>query len=132
MVRKALGTVLALLLLFTGAAQTSPVDGPYREQSAGRKRKVLEERGKVRFQCRFVGNERACVIVKGDHDPVMDLVVKVFDRQGKLIAQDNGGDVLAVIWYPPRSEDYFIEINQDPADKTAFKDGYNALYIAVK
>jgi hypothetical protein len=132
MLRVTLWTLLGLLVLCAEPVQTSPVVGPFREQNEGESRRRLEPKDRIRFPCKFVGNERACVIVEGDHDPVMKLVLKVFDSSDKLVAEDAGGDILAVAWYPPRTQEYFIEITQDPTDKTQFKGGYNALIIVVK
>ena len=60
---------------------------------------------------RFRGGARACVIVQGDHDPIVDVDVHIFDEKGKLVAKDDsGGDLVAVIWYPPRDGNYTIRI----------------------
>ena len=78
----------------------------------------------------FKGGERACVIVIGDHDPVVHLRVKVEDAKGNVVTEDNyGGDFCAVIWYPPRDAQYTIKISVPHIGGDA---DYNLLYIAVK
>jgi hypothetical protein len=70
----------------------------------GEKPTVIEER--------FRGGERACVILEGDHDPVMDVYVEVYDEQNRRVAFDHaGGDICAVVWYPPRDGKYRIEVS---------------------
>jgi hypothetical protein len=131
MKRATLWALAGCLLLCAGPAHTSPVKGSYREDTTGKARLRLMPGSSARFSCQFVANERACVIVEGDHDPVMKLVVKVFDPQGNLVTEDSGGDLLAVTWYPPRTQVYDVEIRKDPSDQTAFK-MYNDLDVVVK
>src|SRR5688572_13485812 len=69
----------------------------------------------VRKTIRFRGGERACVLAIGDHDPVVDIQVSVFDEKGNLVAEEKGNgtpvsDFVAVVWYPPRDADYRIEV----------------------
>jgi hypothetical protein len=119
---------LGLLFLGVGPLQSSATRGHYREPSLNRK----EKRGKLpageayEFRDTFRANQRACVIVEGDHNPPMNLTVKVFDAAGNLVAVDSsGGDFVAVMWYPPRMQDYRISITSDGND-------YNDLDIVVK
>jgi hypothetical protein len=133
MMRATMWMLVGLSLLCTAPARTSPVDGPRQQDTPSAKTPFLRLLPGTtnRFTSTFAGNERACVIVVGDHDPVMKLVVKVYDSQKKLVREDSGGDVLAVIWYPPHTEEYTIEIHKDAADPTQFKQ-YNDLYVVVK
>jgi hypothetical protein len=104
--------------------EASPLGGMkgYQEKVDGGTTKV--------FKVTFKGGERACVIVVGDHKPVVPLALKVEDSTGKLIGEDKGGrDLCAVIWYPARDGEYTIHIAVPhiPADED-----YNLLTIALK
>ena len=78
------------------------------------------------FTDTFRGNERACVIIEGDHKPVMDLRVVVKDKYNNVVAQDvAGGDFVSAIWYPPRTQEYTITISGNGSVE-------NYLYIVVK
>jgi hypothetical protein len=78
----------------------------------------------------FKGGERACVIVIGDHDPVVRLRVKVEDAKGQVVAEDDyGGDFCAAIWFPPRDGEYLISIS---VPHIGGEQDWNKLYIAVK
>jgi hypothetical protein len=71
--------------------------------------------GTLEFSKLFAAGQRACVIVIGDHDPIVDVEVEVYDSRNKLVARDRGQepaqDFVAVMWYPPRQETYRIVIN---------------------
>jgi hypothetical protein len=85
-----------------------------------------QEPGTAEFKEAFRGGRRACVIVKGDHRPVVDLAVFVYDANGRLVAKDEGrGDFVTAIWYPPRDATYRIVIQSPGKD-------YNDCYIVVK
>jgi hypothetical protein len=74
----------------------------------------------------FKGNERACVIFIGDHDPVVDLVVSVFDDKGKLVARDDpGSDFCVAIWFPAHDASYTIELENRGRE-------YNKCWLAIK
>jgi hypothetical protein len=127
MFRVILLTLLAVLLLATAPAHTSPVIGQYREAyTRGQKKTKVEPGRTYSFKETFFGNERACTILMGDRNPKMNLTVKVFDRIGQLVVEDSGGDFLAVIWYPPRTEEYTITISHDHATV------YNEVDVVVK
>lgn len=107
--RAGLGLMLLGLLLATGPAEGGPVRGGYHEW-------VQVEAGiPYLFEpVLFKGGERACVIVVGDLNPPMNITVKVFDHNKKLVARDErGGDFAAVIWYPPENGLYQVEIQTD-------------------
>ncbi len=121
MKRAALFVMLGCVLLVPGSGTGSPLKGKH---SLGRQR--IPERGRVRFEGEFRAGERACVIVKGDHDPVVDLGLYVYDEKGELVTKDeNGGDFVAVIWYPPRDAKYRVEI-ANPGQT------FNDCYISLK
>ena len=72
----------------------------------------IEGGGNFVHREKFRGGERACVIATGDHDPVVNLGLFIYDAQDRLVAQDEGpGDYVAVIWYPPRDAVYKIKVH---------------------
>jgi hypothetical protein len=71
----------------------------------------------------FRGGERACVIVVGDHKPPSPMEVRVFDAKKRLVAETRADtDTAAVIWYPPVTGNYRIEVRNHG-------DEYNAMMI---
>jgi hypothetical protein len=113
-------TVLAASL----SAQASPVDG-----ITAIKDKVSGGTSFVR-KMKFKGGERACVIAIGDHQPVVDLHLRVEDARGQLVGEDKpGGDLCCVIWYPPQDGDYTISVAVPHIEA---KLDYNLLYVGVK
>jgi hypothetical protein len=126
MTKHLLLAILGLVLLGMSPGQSSPLRGHYREAHLrNEKRSRLKVGGTYEFRDTFHANQRACVIVEGDHKPIMNLTVKVFDAAGNQVASDTGGDILAVMWYPPRTQDYVVSITGDG-------DEYNDLDIVVK
>jgi hypothetical protein len=123
------GVVLAMLglvLLCIGQLQSSPLRGHYREQRLkNEKRARLSAGTSYDFRDSFRANQRACVIVEGDHNPPTNLTIKVFDSAGNLVASDNKGDFLAAIWYPSRTQEYLVSITSDGSE-------FNDLDIVVK
>ncbi len=118
----------SLLLACLGAlsiaslATSGPVDGPKTNevrvdlaQGAGGE----VQPAKYRFKSTFRGGERACIIAYGDHKPVVEMAVTVYDETGKVKIAENVGsadsmDFVAVIWYPPRDTKYVIEVVSHP------------------
>jgi hypothetical protein len=108
-----LGCVLGGVLLLRSLGEASPVDG---RPSPTKIRVGAHSRKAILKDAMFKGGERACVIVEGDHEPVINLVLEVRDARGKVVARDSGGgDICAVIWYPPRTGAYtvWLENNQN-------------------
>jgi hypothetical protein len=121
MIRLSFLSMLLLMIAAATSGNTSPVDG---KQALGRAR--IEAADHLVFEKEFRGGERACVIVKGDHEPVVDLSLSVYDAKGVLVARDAGaGDYVAVIWYPPRDARFRIEI-VNPGTQ------FNQCYISLK
>lgn len=84
----------------------------------------------------FRGNQRARVIVKGDHQPITDLEVLVYEvsttgGEEKLVARDKGTrDLVGIVWTPPRTGMYRIVIrNPAPQSRT---NPYNKCYVTVR
>jgi hypothetical protein len=51
------------------------------------------------------------VIVVGDHNPRSPTEVRVLDAKGRVVAESKStNDTVAVIWYPPVTDLYHIEI----------------------
>ena len=82
----------------------------------------------------FHGGERACVLACGnrgnDGEIISHLHIKILDAAGNVVAEDNGakgtaGDFVGVLWYPPRTAEYRIEIHN--VDRRR-----NKVYIAIK
>ena len=79
----------------------------------------------------FRGGERACVFAFGDHKPVVNLHLLVYEvKSGSLVAEDKAnnslvGDYVGVVWYPPRTGDYKIELRNPGAE-------VNKCYVAIK
>src|SRR5208337_2023387 len=108
MTRGVVLAILGLLFLNIGPLQSSALRGHYREpRLKNEKRGRLHAGAAYEFRDTFRANQRACVIVEGDHNPPMNLTIKVFDVAGNLVAADgSGGDFVAVMWYPPRTQEY--------------------------
>ncbi len=111
---------LALILSLPASGGSSPLKGKHAAKEK------ISEQSALPLEMEFKGGERACVIVRGDHRPVVDLRVTVYDAQGKVVAKDDrGGDIVTVIWYPPRDAVYRIEI-VNPGE------AYNVCYVSFK
>jgi hypothetical protein len=127
--RVALVVGLAGLLTLASYGLAGPVQG-----SLGSYYK-LEPGSRLRFAGQFKGGERACVIVKGDHDPPADITITVFElKQDPItkeivenpVARDNaGGDLCSVIWYPPRTTRYAVQVSSNGSV-------WNKIWVAVK
>ena len=92
--------------------------------------------GEADFIEEFRGNQRARVIVKGDHRPVTDLEVLVYEvsttgGEDKLVARDKGTrDIVGVVWTPPRTGMYRIVVrNPAPASRA---NPYNICYVTMR
>jgi hypothetical protein len=108
-------------MLLASAGTGSPLTG---KRSLGTKR--IEGFSFLIFKEKFRGGERACVIVKGDHKPVVDLGVYIYDEKDRLVAEDKGGgEYVAAIWYPPRDAVYKVKIHNTGTD-------FNDCYISLK
>ncbi|HYT95066.1 MAG TPA: hypothetical protein VEL76_40490 [Gemmataceae bacterium] len=92
--------------------------------------------GKWSRTVKFKGGQRACVVVMGDHRPIVPITLEIVDEAGKQVAFDApgkgidasdapGNDIAAVIWYPPRDGDYTIHIGSPGVE-------YNDCWIAIR
>jgi hypothetical protein len=120
-------TVVVLAVAVVGGlavtlGRGSPADGM---RSEGRR---IGAGGSTEFEVPFRGGERACVIVRGDHKPVENIRLEVYEG-ARLVAEDeareNKGDFVTAIWYPPRDATYRIRI-YNPGKE------YNECYIVLK
>jgi hypothetical protein len=109
--------ILGFLLLGVGSASSSPMKGHYRHgdiEVNDNLRGQLQPGSTLTFRETFRGNQRACVLVEGDHKPEMNLKIVVTDPEGKVVAEDRGpGDFVSAFWYPPRTQQYVISISGD-------------------
>jgi len=117
-------TIVVLVVLLSGllvaVGHGSPLTGKraFEERIGGQDNFILREK--------FRGGQRACVIVRGDHEPIVNLVLSVYDAKDQLVAEDRGGgDYVAVIWYPPRDALYKIKVHNPGVD-------HNVCYISLK
>lgn len=113
--------VLAGVALSAWSARGGPVGGSWS------KFVELEDTRPAKQLMAFRGNERAAVLAVGDrHDPAAKLHIAVYDAKGTLVAEDKSDtDFAGVVWYPPRDEEYRIEISQSGA-------GASQVYVAIK
>jgi hypothetical protein len=118
-------TLTILLVLPAALGVAGPVDG---QLSMQRQIGGATEEGPTPFEMSmsFRGGERACVGVHGDHDPVVPLDIAVYDKDGKVVAQDESQhDFVVAFWTPPRTAEYRIVIRN-------YGKVYNKVYIFVK
>lgn len=121
-------TLLALtVLLLLPAALTvaGPVDG---QMSTHPNIDGASSEGPTPFELSmtFRGGERACVGALGDHRPIVPLDVTVYDKDGKVVAQDRSDqDFVVAFWTPPRTATYRIVVRNHGVE-------YNKVYIFVK
>ncbi len=127
MKRAAVLIALGLVLLTLAPAGGSPAHGHHWAGRNRRGERIRVQPGNAyTFSDTFRGNERACVMVEGDHKPVTNIHLRVKDAQGNLVAEDRaGGDFVSAIWYPPRTQAYTVTITFDGNE-------YNDLDIVVK
>jgi hypothetical protein len=131
--------VAALGLFCAGPGGAGPIHGDAqlrRRVEAKGVVTITKEDRQLGHLLKFKGGERACVVVMGDHKPVVPDVLDIRDDQGRLIGRDEpargvgapnalGNDVAAVIWYPPRDGYYRITIESHGVE-------YNDVYIALR
>jgi hypothetical protein len=120
--RRVFTVVLAMLLsgLLVSLGNGSPLTG---KRAIGKR---IDADSNFILREKFRGGERACLIVKGDHKPIVNLGVYIYDAKDRLVAEDHaGGDYVAVIWYPPRDSVYKIKVHNPGKE-------YNECYISFK
>jgi hypothetical protein len=126
--RRVLIAVSLSLLCLAPLGRSAPVDGTSWAEKRVEASSVAGP-GVLSFDLTFVAGERACVIVIGDHKPVVEVEVKVYDAKKQLVAHDRGqapaADFVAVMWYPPRQESYRIDVINHGKE-------YNECSIAIK
>lgn len=125
------GMIGVVCLLAAGSlAVGGPMEGPSwskKELPAGSR--DGKEPGSQSYNKVFAAGQRACVIAIGDHNPVVDLEILVYDAKDQLVAQARGKqaapDYVSVIWYPPRQERYRVVINN-------YSNVHNVLIVTFK
>jgi hypothetical protein len=127
---------IVALLAALGAAVAGPVDGPTSMELRVPASKPGEI-GEADFTREFKGGQRAAVIIVGDHRPVVDLEVRVYETskdstEEKLVARDGGGkDILGAVWIPARTGSYRIVI-RNPSEYKPDTNPYDKCYIAIR
>jgi hypothetical protein len=132
--RRIVFCVLLVLLALVPLGRTSPVDRTF----GGRVE--IAPSGPWVQKRNFLGGERACVLAIGDQTieikegehvkaPIVNLHVSIFDGKGTLIVEDKGnsdltGDVVGVVWYPPRTGEYRVEVRNPGLARK--------VYVAIK
>ncbi len=116
--RKLLFAAGVAMLALAPFGRGGPVEGTawsYKEIPGGTVQGgTVTEPGCLNYNKTFAAGQRACVVVIGDHDPVVDVEIKIYDEKNQLVALDRGQgqakDFAAVVWYPPRQQTYRIEV----------------------
>ena len=129
----ALCAALAVMSLTAGATWSGPVKGA---SSPGKVQVPSAEGGspgESAITVPFRANERAAVIIRGDHNPVADLEIVIFEAggNGQPVAHGKGSkDLVAAVWTPLRTGEYRILFrNSAPFSKS---NPYNECYVAFK
>lgn len=103
-----IGLVAVLALLALGVSWAGPISG------GTTKHVQIEPKDTHVEKVRFKGGRRACVIVEGDHQPIVNIHLSIKDLRGATVTEDRaGGDVCSVIWYPAHDADYVITISHE-------------------
>ena len=121
---RAISCTAIIAILTAAPGHCGPVDG----QSAGDHRigAAGSEPAAKEFVLTFRGGERACVIARGDHKPVVPLDVTVYDKDGVEVAKDaSPKDFVVVFWTPPRTAEYRIVVRNHGVE-------YNDVYVVFK
>jgi hypothetical protein len=125
-------------LLYAGLGEAGSVKGPVAfGAKIGPKGTLILSKANAGDLTKFKGGRRACVIVKGDHNPIVPVTVEILDEKDNVVARDDpaagatspgakGNDLAAVIWYPPRDGHYRIRIHNHGVEI------YNDCYIVIQ
>lgn len=111
--------VFVSLLALAPFAQTGPMSGGFLEGFQKGERAIKKT-------ARFRGGEKAMVLARGLDDSTATLQITVTDSKSRIVAQTTGknppgASVVAVFWYPPRDEDYTIDVaNTDASPVSVF------------
>lgn len=121
--RRTLSLCALALLAVVPFGRSAPLDGP--EWT----RQRIAQGGTLELVRAFAGGQRATVIAIGDHRPVVNLTITVYDARDNVVARDEGsgpaGDFVAAVWYPPREGRYRVVLHNAGVE-------YNDVAIAVK
>src|SRR5689334_21569853 len=86
----AMTLVAAAALVCVGLGEAGSVGGPFgRYVKIGADQTLTLNQAEHKDLVKFRGGQRACVIVLGDHKPIVPVTIEVFDDKGRLVAQDN-------------------------------------------
>jgi hypothetical protein len=125
MIMRCVVAALSLGLVCASWGHGGPVDGPFaRNYEIGAM--TGDEPTPKDFIMKFRGGERACVIARGDHKPVVGLDLTIYDATGTEVARDESAkDFVAVFWVPPRTAEYRIVVRNHGRE-------YNDVYVVFK
>lgn len=125
------------ILLAAGAAHAGPVKGVVNKMIEVPAKQPQEDAGEFAIVVECRGNERTSVLVKGDHKPVADLEIVVYegasgDAKGKIVATGRGTrDLVGAVWTPPRTMTYRVVI-RNPAAFVPRENPHNDCYLTIK
>ncbi len=127
--------VLAIAALLRANSLAGPVEGPEAGNIKVPSAQKEESAGEYEFTKEFRSNERASVVILGDHRPVVDLEIAVYHVAESgvetLVTRDGGAkDLVGVTWVPPRNGRYRVVI-RNPVPLTQ-ENPYNLCWMVVR
>ena len=130
---------LCCACFITAALAPGGVGGPVDGQFAAPKQQIRAagaEPAAIDFKVKYQGGQRACVWVRGDHQPIVPLDIIVYDSSGAEVVRDEAThDFAAVFWVPPRTAEYRIVIRNRGRDEFkgyAEHEKYTDVYVVFK
>lgn len=131
-------SLAGVLLAALSSASAGPTNGPISQSGfrvpASQQEGVPGESDMI-VECR--GNERVSVMVRGDHRPVTDLEILVYQvptmgETEKLIARDSGTkDLVGVVFTPLKTGMYRIVV-KNPSRFEPSTNPYNECYLSIR
>jgi hypothetical protein len=106
------------LLALAPFGHSGPISGGFLES-------FREGERSLRKTVRFRGGEKAVVLARGRDDSSAVLSIKIYDSKNNVVAQTTGksppsSSMVAVFWYPPRDEDYTIDVTNSDKAQSVF------------
>src|SRR4249919_1380537 len=113
---KKLAALVLLLAVALGVAIAGPTQGTINRNDnhnnevrvpSSKEPGIPGENDEFVIECR--ANQRTTILIRGDHAPVADLEVLVYELaidkgEGKLVASDKGtGDLIGAVWVPAKT-----------------------------
>lgn len=138
-----IATIALLLAVALGVAFAGPTQGTINRNDnhnnevrvpSSKEPGIPGENDEFVIECR--ANQQTSILIRGDHAPVTDLEVLVYELsadkgEGKLVARDKGtGDLIGTVWIPAKTAQYRIVI-RNPAPFSE-QNPYNRCYVTIK